>query len=246
MVKSTVVNKNTKREEMRAAVSEEIARTYFKLSDRSPARKSKFYWVPWAVTASAILITLIVLVSKSRIDVKIRIVSEVPSVKSAFDGPGGRDMGVWLAKGAQTNSSMVKGVYFLADAKNFSRVTDDQIVLCNSRGNGWASYSIEFKEPLDLRSFNITYTARGEKGGEYLSVALVDSENRSFVIEKEYLPRILKDWRDYKVNFTSVRNAIDLGSIVSIRFEFGTLTTGNSPAATIYLKDVYAVKAKGS
>ncbi|MFA4981872.1 MAG: hypothetical protein WC592_05315 [Candidatus Omnitrophota bacterium] len=237
------MNKNTKRDEMRVTVHDEIARTYFKLSEKESGKKRPPSRAPWIVAAAAIILAAVVLVSKSRIDVKIRIVGEVPSVRSAV-GDGGEDVGMLLAKGAEANGNLVKNISFMGDAKHFSRVTKEQIVLCNTRGHGWAGYAIELKEPIDLGSFDLTFTARGDKGGEYLSVSIVDSENRSYMIEKESLARLTKDWKRYKIEFAAVKNAIDLAAIVLIRFEFGSLTAGNSPSATIYLKDIYATKIK--
>lgn len=243
------INRHMKRENIPASVHEELARTYLKLSDRNNSRKKRLgAALPWVIAVSALVLAMAVLVSKSNIDVKIRIVGEVPSIKSASgDSPiagSGGDRGLLLAKGAEANRDMVKSITFMGDAKPYSRVTENEIVLCNSKGSGWAGYCIELKEPIDLGVFDIMYSAKGDKGGEYLSVSLLDAGNRSYMVEREGLAKLTREWKSYRIDFTPVKNAIDLTNITAIRFEFGSLTAGNSPVAAIYLKDIYATKNK--
>jgi len=40
--------------------------------------------------------------------------------------------------------------------------------------------------------------------------------------------------------------AVDLNNIIAIKFEFGSLTAGNSSGAAIFLKDIYVAKARRS
>ena len=75
---------------------------------------------------------------------------------------------------------------------------------------------------------------------------MVDAANRSYRMENDLSSALAKDWQRYAVNFRLVGNAIDIGNISKIRFEFGGLTAGNYPNAIIFLKDIYLTKNKRS
>ena len=63
-------------------------------------------------------------------------------------------------------------------------------------------------------------------------------------MEKDLSSSLTGDWQQYTVNFRPVKHSLDLSSIKTIKFEFGSLTTDNYPGAIIYLKDVYLAKTK--
>lgn len=153
---------------------------------------------------------------------------------------------VFFLKGGVPNNSIIEKTSFLGDAKSLSKVTDNEAVLCNSRGYGWANYTLELKKPINLKRFNIKYTAKGSGGGEALVLVLMDADNRTYRIEKDPLLMLTKDWQNYAINLRAAKNAIDLRHISVIRFEFGSLTTGNHSSAAIFLKDIYITKAKRS
>lgn len=223
-----------------ASVEDEIAKIYLRTSNTK--RKRRFiprFKISWVVAIAASFLALASLVFKSNIDVKIRILSEVPGVKRE-----GVEEGISFVKGGSPNKDMVKNIAFLGDAGAFSRATDKEVVLCNSRGYGWANYTIELKEPIDLSRLDIRYTARGERGDERLLLVIVDIDRRSYRMEKDLSSELTKDWETYTINFRPVRNALDLENISLIRFEFGSLTAGNYRAAAIFLKDIYATRHK--
>jgi hypothetical protein len=155
-----------------------------------------------------------------------------------------REKGLYLVKGSEINKYLVSDAGFDGDAKAFSRTDDGEIVLNNSRGNGWAGYEISLRDPVNLRKLDIKYTARGESGDEYLAIAMVDSDNRSYRVGKDIASKLTKDWQAHTMNLKPLKNAINLSDITKIRFEFGTLTAGNSSAATIFLKDIRLTKTK--
>jgi hypothetical protein len=61
---------------------------------------------------------------------------------------------------------MVKNGIFVSDARASSKTGRDEITLSNSKGQGWASYRVELKKPIDLRGMELSYSARGDSGGE--------------------------------------------------------------------------------
>jgi hypothetical protein len=242
------LNNPFKKERLRSSAQEEIARMYLKVSDKSknklPKPKAK---LPWAIALVAIFFAILTLLFKSNIDVKVRILGEIPSIgpSETTDKFGSlKEKGLYLVKGSEPNRYLIKGVDFAGDAKIFSRAASGELILCNSRGNGWANYEIKLKEPIDLSKLDVKYAARGERGEEYLTVVVVDSGNRAYRMEQDMSSKLAKEWQTYIVNFKPIKRAVNLSEISTIRFEFGGLTAGNSPMATIFLKDIRVTKTK--
>ncbi len=249
---SDVMSKQLDRKEIYEALHHQIADTYLKSAavKDTPAKpeKRRLHILPWAVAAAALSACLAIFFSKSHIEISVRILGEVPSVRSANSEErfyNVIDKGVYLIKGSESNHLMVRDAYFMGDAGTYSKAAGDQLVLCNSKGAGWANYSIELSEPVNLNKLDLKFIARGEAGGEVLSVVVVDNDNRSYRLEKARSIRLTKEWQAYSINFKPVKNAIDLKNVSVVRFEFGSLTAGNGPVVTIYLKDIYASKTKG-
>jgi len=147
-------------------------------------------------------------------------------------------------EGGAPNKDIVKDAFFTGDGREFSASKLEELVLCNSRGSGWANYTIELKEPVDLNKLDLRYTARGVRGDEFLTLVIVDSDKRSYRLEKDLSSAIGKDWQIYTINFRRVKKAVDLSNISTIKFEFGSLTAGNYPSAVISLKDVCITKTR--
>lgn len=226
----------------------ELADTYFKSSVSSkPGRKGPGPKLPWVITALALSTLFALLISRSNIDIRVRILSEdAPSIVDAKEAPLGglKDKCIYFLKGSEINNSLIGGAGFGGDASTYSRLTGSGIVLCNSRGSGWADYTIRFKEPLDMTGLDMEFVASGTNGGERLGVALVDSRNRTYRIEDALIPRLTKELKIYKTPIRNIGKAIDLSAVSEIKFEFGSLTVGNGPMATILLNSVYASKTK--
>ncbi|MDO8525035.1 MAG: hypothetical protein Q7S07_00915 [Candidatus Omnitrophota bacterium] len=238
-----------KKEKLRSSAQEEIAKIYLKVSDKSKSKSKHDKLIPklpWGIAALALILAVATLFFKSSIDVKIRILGELPSMRAEEPDKFGslREKGLYLIKGSEPNLYLVKDFNFAGDARAFSKVDSDTIVLCNSKGSGWANYEIILKEPLDLNKLDIKYAAKGERGEEFLAVAIVDSDNRAYRLRKDISSELSKEWQTYTVNFKPLKNAIDLSNITTIRFEFGGLTAGNSPMATIFLKDIRVTKTR--
>ena len=236
-----------KKDKLRSSAQEEIAKIYLKVSDKSNIRKSKLPpKLPWGIAVAALILAAVILLFKSSIDVKIRILGELPGMRSEEPDKFGslHEKGLYLIKGSEPNKYLIEDFNFAGDARAFSKIDSDTIVLCNSKGSGWADYEITLKEPLDLNKLDVRYAAKGERGEESLIVAIVDSDNRIYRIRKDISSELSKEWQTYTMNFKPLKNAIDLANITSVRFEFGTLTAGNNSMATIFLKDICVIKTK--
>jgi hypothetical protein len=225
----------------------EIAKTYFHTSSKKQGKKKPSKWkpfLPWAIAISALLFAIAVLVFRSSIDIKVRFLGEIPTSPIAHNFGENLDKGIFLVDAGLPNRDIVKNAYFSGDAKEFSISRPEELVLCNFRGSGWANYTIELKEPIDLDKLDIRYSARGVRGDEFLTLVIVDSAKRSYRLEKDLSSAMGKDWQRYTINFRRVNKAVDLSSISAIKFEFGSLTAGNYPSAVISLKDVYITKTR--
>jgi len=235
------INNPFKKEKVYSSAQEEIAKTYFKTYGKDNNKKKPVRRIPWVIAAASILVVFFVLISKSNIDVKI------DPATDKFTNARERGeflIGEFLIKGSELNKYLIKNTAFLGDAKRSSAVSENELVFRNSRGSGWANYTIELKEPLDLSKLDIKYAAKGENGDEYLGIVIVDSDKRSYRIEKDISAKLTKDWQVYTINFRPIRNAVDLANIVTIKFQFGSPSAGNNSMATIFLKDVYVTKTK--
>lgn len=238
---------------LQASLRDEIANTYLRTAPRKKTTQEiirgmfTLKMLPWLIAAFSIAVAFTAMFTKSQVDVRVRILGEIPSVTVE----GGRinfenlkDKGVFLMKGTSTNGDIVKSTSFMGDALTGSSTTDEHIVLSNAKGSGWANYTIELKEPVDLGRLDLKFVARGNSGGELLGLVIVDIDKRSYRMDHDASTKVSRDWQLYKINFRPVRKAIDLSSITAIKFEFGNLTVGNGAGATIFLKDIYLSKAR--
>jgi len=230
-------------------IQDEIAKTYFHTPTKKHGKKKSKWksFLPWAVAVLALFFAASVLIFKSSIEIKVRFLGEIPSSpmeKSAHKFGENIDKGIFFIEAGVPNKDIVKNAYFMGDAKEFSISKPEELVFCNSRGSGWANYTIELKEPVDLNKLDIKYTARGVRGDEFLLLVIVDSSKRSYRLEKDLSSAMGKDWQRYTINFRRVKKAVDLSSISTIKFEFGALTAGNYPSAIMSLKDVYITKTR--
>jgi len=234
---------------LQLALNDEIARMYLKTSEKSYIRKRDNLRLAWSVAIVASILVVVAFVTKINFDVRVRLLGEIPSVsvergKISFDNR--KDKGVFLVKGISANNDIVRDVSFVGDARIGSRTADDHILLSNAKGSGWANFTLDLKEPIDLSKLDLKFIAKGSSGGESLGIVIVDSDNKTYRMERDLSTRITDDWQLYKVDFRPIKRAVDLGSIKTIKFEFGSLTVGNNSGAAIFIKDIYVAKARRS
>ena len=225
---------------------EEIAKTYLKPArDRREVLLTRLLWM---VTISAIAVVASVFIASSNIDIKINVLNgRTPFITTGrvVDWFWGLwDTDIYFVKGGTPNRDLAKKAFFTADARTYSRMTDDEAVLCNTNEQGVATYIIELKKPMDLNGLDLKYAARGELGDERLVLVLVDSDSKAVRVEDDSAARLSKNWQVYTINFKPVKDLIDLSSITAIRFEFGSMTAGNRPLAAISLRNVSVAKTK--
>jgi hypothetical protein len=237
---------------------EELANTYLKTSAKTqaglPDRKGlpgRFRMprisIPWVVACVALVLTAVLFISKSNIDIKVRISSSLPFVdKERSSGSVEAAVGgIFFISGGEANRDLVRETFFTGDAKPLSRSANGELILANSRGQGWASFKIEFRKPMDFRRLDLRYSARGEKGAEKLVLLVIDSDNKSYKVASDVATNLTKEWHTYTINFRPVREMVDMARVAALKFEFGSMTAGNSAGSAIFMKDIYVTKRRG-
>lgn len=224
---------------------EEIANTYFKTSPATGKKvlKKKASKAPWIIAAFAAFLAVAIFFSRSNFDIKVRLVNGTPFITkdgSALSAEGAQ----FFVRGGEPNKAIIGKAFFAGDARVSSAMADSQITLTNSRGQGWASFVIEMKQPIDLTKLDIRYTAKGSSGAEKLIPIIVDSQNRSYRIGDLSITALSDSWHTYIIDFKPVKGDIDLANVSAVKFELGTETAGNGPAAVIFLKDIAITKAR--
>lgn len=229
-----------------ASFHEEIAKTYLKPArDKKEALLTRLLWMVSIIAVSAVTC---VFIASSNIDIKVNVLNgHTPFITTGrvVDWIWGLwDTDIYFVKGGTPNRDLTKKAFFVSDARTYSRMTDDEAVLCTSGDQGIATYVIEFKKPMDLNGLDLKYAAKGELGDERLVMVLVDSDSKAVKVDDDQAARLSKHWQTYIINFKPVKEMIDLSSITAIRFEFGSSTAGNRPLATIALKNISVAKTK--
>ena len=226
-------------------IQDQLARTYFhssplpekngapaasahsaSRSNNSRGKNKRKNIIPWFVAALALAIAVLAVVFRSSFDVKIRVMGEIPfsdADKVPYQGPAHAQKGIYLIEGGEPNRDLVKDVYFSGDAGNFSTSKADEIVLCNSRGSGWANYTVEFKEGLDLNKVDIRYMAKGARGDEFLVPVLIDGNSRSYRLEKDISSALSGEWRNLAINLGNASSLLGLKMKDSVRIDFDEL-----------------------
>ncbi len=224
---------------------EEIANTYFKTSPATGKKisKKKASKAPWVIAGLAACLAIAIFVSRSNFDIKVRLISGTPFITKDSSVPP-VDGAQFFVRGGEPNSSIVSKSFFIGDGRVSSKMADGEITLSNSRGQGWASFVIELQQPIDLTRLDMRYTAKGSGSAEKLIPIIVDSQNRSYRINDPSLTALSDSWHTYIIDFKPVKGDVDLTSVSAVKFEFGTETAGNSPAAVIFLKDIVTTKAR--
>jgi hypothetical protein len=232
------------RSRLHDSFQEEIANTYFKSSSgRRGPKKKRQSTLPWLVAGLAAGVAVAIFISRSNFDIKVRVTSGAPFI-TKDDSQLSPDGAQYLVKGGEVNRSLVARAYFVGDARASSRISDGDVSLVNSRDQGWASFVIELRSPVDLRRLDIRYAARGQKGTERLVPVVTDSQNRSYRIEDSAVTAVSDNWNAYLIDLKPVKERVDLAGISALKFEFGSETAGNGPASVISMKDISIIKAR--
>jgi len=226
-------------------IQDELAKTYFHAAAKKDSGK-KYGWrtfTPWLIAGLALVAAAVIIFSRSSIDINVRLLGEIPAFNTGKSA-GRVEKGIFLLRGSEPDNEIIKNAYFSGDAKSFSVSRTGELMLINGRGAGWANYTLEFKGPVNLNNLDVRYSAKGARADEYMILTIADNSKHTYRMEKDLSSSLAKEWQEYSINFKTIKKAVDLSNITAIKFEFGSLTAGNYPAAVIYLKDIYLAKTR--
>lgn len=219
-----------------------------------------FHLFPWLISFLAILLLLVNIAYRGKINIKIeiagdtsgRITSENTKTTNAQkkllpDGPGVRavhNTDLLIING-QTNTGIIKRIGFYGAAMRDSKMLKDGIYLVNDGTIGWASAGFDLALPADLTNCSLQFFVKGLAGGESLELMLRDSDNNSYLPQarnRVFNKNISGEWQFISVPFDSFKGCYNSKCVNHIGFEFGTQTTSNNQGASVYICDIKIVK----
>jgi hypothetical protein len=154
---------------------------------------------------------------------------------------------VSLTRGGSLNRKVVKYVEFDGYAKGRGSLSGKYIILKNSGKYDWSNLAMYFNFPVDFSNKAIALATKSNIGGEKINIVLKDSHNKSSRLRDIFLT---SNWRNETISLNSVKNDIDLSSIVQARIEcdyVGEPAQGTGPTSdvTIYIKNIDLIKEAG-
>jgi len=139
-----------------------------------------------------------------------------------------------VLRGGKINYSMISKVYFEGDAKEQSDFLDFSAKLVNYGNSGHAALIIIFKKPIDLSQKFLTFSAKSIDGKKKLELSLGGIGFNAHKIADTWVG---ERWESKYIDLNKIKFVIT-NNIKKIKFDFGTIDTGNTQNSTIYIKDV--------
>lgn len=225
------------------------------------ASKVRFIQVfPWIVSFLAVLLLLINIAYRGKINFIIEIVKEgstqsVPLVPEQVSLPSSRGQDVEasdptlisidLIREGEFNRYIIKRLGFYGAALSRSKLIQDGLFLYNDGYTGWASVGLDLTKPMDLSNSTLDFFIKGLYGDESLGLFLRDAENNSYLPQANniiFSKNMGKDWQFVSIPFSNFNGTYNPRRINHIGFEFGTQTTLNEPGVSIFIKNIRIVK----
>ena len=219
-----------------------------------------FHLFPWLISFLAILLLLVNIAYRGKINIKIEIVGDTSGKitsesakitnvqkKLLSDSPSANAVynpDLLIANG-QTNTGIIKRMGFYGAAMRDSKMLKDGIYLVNDGTTGWASAGFDMAQPTDLTNSSLQFFVKGLTGSESLELILRDSDNNSYLPQARnriFDKNISSEWQFISIPFDSFKGYYNSKCVNHIGFEFGTQTTSNDPGASVYIRDIKIVK----
>jgi hypothetical protein len=219
-----------------------------------------FHLFPWLISFFAILLLLVNMAYRGKINIKIEIVGDtsgkitsesakVTNVQKKLlpDNPSAGTVynPDLLILNGQANTGIIKKIGFYGAAMRDSKMLKDGIYLVNDGTTGWASAGFDMAQPADLTNCSLQFFVKGLTGGESLELILRDSDNNSYlpqVRNRIFEKNISSEWQFISIPFDSFKGYYNSKCVNHIGFEFGTQTTFNDPGDSVYIRDIKIVK----
>lgn len=225
------------------------------------ASRTKFVqFFPWLITFLAVLLLLINIVYRGKINVIIEFVKESPTQTSSdipkkfplqeelvpeIKSTDATQISIALIGEGGFNRYIIKRLGFYGAALSRSKLIREGFFLYNDGTTGWASVGLDLAEPMDLSNSTLDFFIKGLYGEESLRLFLRDAENNSYLPQADniiFSKNMTKDWQFMSIPFNNFNGNYNPRRINHIGFEFGTQTTLNAPGTSIYVKNIRIVK----
>ena len=218
-----------------------------------------FHLFPWLISLLAILLLLVNIAYRGKINIKIEVLkddgkmsSETASDTYVQKGSAATTedtntayVSNFLILNGQINNRVIKKIGFYGAALRDSRIQKDGIYLINDGTIGWASAGFDLAQPADLTNSSLEFFVKGLNGDESMEIILRDSDNNSYLPQAHNLvfnKNMGGEWQFVSIPFGNFKGYYNSKHVNHIGFEFGTQTTSNNPGATIYIRNIKIVK----
>lgn len=225
------------------------------------ASKGKFIqFFPWLITFLAVILLLVNIVYRGKVNVIIEFVNERPiqtasaiSKDSSLQGEAALEVkssdatqiSINLIGEGEFNRYIIKRLGFYGASLSRSKLLQDGLFLYNDGTTGWASVGLDLAEPMDLSTSTLDFFIKGLYGNESLRLILRDAENNSYLPQADntiFSKNMARDWQFVSIPFHTFNGNYNPRRINHIGFEFGTQTTSNEPGTSLYIKNIRIVK----
>jgi hypothetical protein len=237
---------------------EQLAEIYFSGSGDKPKQselpliikvveKPKLWTLaPWIIACAAFLLAAFSVFSSKRIFIDIQVVDDGRSWRSSQAADQESNAQPTASEPFEEESFLNKilpyKLFSFEGAAKLKSIKDDSgLTLTNSSVAPFARASLVFPKPISMSGTKITFSARGQRGGERLAFALKDRDNvlafdkgKMFPFEKP----LTNTWQKTEIVIAETSDGFDQLNVQSLRFEFGAKDTQNKPGDTIFIKDL--------
>jgi len=214
---------------------------------------------PWLISFLAILLLLVNMAYRGKVNITIEFLKEGASsseavnqaeaparaIIPAMDGGEAAPVSAYLVADGEFNNYLVKKGGFYGAAISRSRIIRDELYLFNDGSAGWASMGLDLAKPMDLSESCLDFFVKGTRGDESLELILRDVDNKSYIPQAYDVvldKNMGMDWQFVSIPLKGLEGPYNAEKINHIGLEFGTQTTSNEPGTSIYIKKMKLVK----
>lgn len=217
---------------------EELAKTYFSSPPPKEPDFNRSETAPRDMKMLQIILTLIIgLAGGCILSLFIFNMVEI-NIKVA---PQARPSEIAFSQGGELNRNLVKDIMFYENADSESSWGKDIILLSNEKGSRKASLGINFNQPMDMKENQLTFFAKGDRGGEEFRISLKDSGSNLCYSK---INELSNSWQQFIVNPNSARNLINVEGVAHLDFEVNPLAKQDSKRSRVYFRGVCLTKGR--
>ena len=120
----------------------------------------------------------------------------------------------------------------------------NELSLVNSSVATFARANLYWDPPKNLETSKIIFYARGQKGGENITLSLKDTNNVMAFEKGRMNPfegGLTTEWQMAEISLENAVKEFNPKKASSLRFDFGSKDAKNKPGDTVFVKDIQVV-----